>query len=118
MGIRGKDRQIDNIEFNVSDIARSKAFYGDVFGWTFTDYGPAYTEFTDGRLTGGFTTGEAVRPGGPLIILYADNLAETQQRIEAAGATINRPVFEFPGGRRFHFIDPDGYELAVWSATA
>ncbi|VVD98709.1 bleomycin resistance protein [Pandoraea iniqua] len=118
MGIRGKDRQIDNIEFNVSDIARSKAFYGDVFGWTFTDYGPAYTEFTDGRLTGGFTTGEAVRPGGPLIILYADNLAETQQRIEAAGATISRPVFEFPGGRRFHFIDPDGYELAVWSATA
>jgi len=118
MGIRGKDRQIDNIEFNVSDIARSKAFYGDVFGWTFTDYGPAYTEFTDGRLTGGFTTGEAVRPGGPLIILYADDLAETQQRIEAAGATISRPVFEFPGGRRFHFIDPDGYELAVWSATA
>ncbi|WP_087688342.1 VOC family protein [Pandoraea sp. PE-S2R-1] len=118
MSIRGKDRQIDNIEFNVSDIARSKTFYGDVFGWTFTDYGPAYTEFTDGRLTGGFTTGEAVRPGGPLIILYADDLVETQRRIEAAGARVSRPAFEFPGGRRFHFIDPDGYELAVWTATA
>ena len=67
--------KIDNIEFNVHDIERSKAFYGAVFGWTFTDYGPAYTEFSDGRLSGGFTTGEPVRAGGPLIILYADDLA-------------------------------------------
>lgn len=117
MGQSGQDRKIDNIEFNVADIARSKAFYGEVFGWTFTDYGPTYTEFTDGRLTGGFTTGEAVRPGGPLVILYADDLAATQQRVEAAGARISRAVFAFPGGRRFHFLDPDGYELAVWSAT-
>lgn len=117
MSHRGTDRQIDNIEFNVSDIARSKAFYGSVFGWTFTDYGPTYTEFSDGRLTGGLTTGEAVRPGGPLVILYADDLAETQRRVESAGATISRPVFSFPGGRRFHFLDPDGYELAVWSAA-
>ncbi|MCI3207443.1 MULTISPECIES: VOC family protein [Pandoraea] len=117
MSHRGIDRQIDNIEFNVGDIARSKTFYGSVFGWTFTDYGPTYTEFTDGRLTGGFTTGEAVRTGGPLVILYADNLAETQRRIENAGATISRAVFSFPGGQRFHFIDPDGYELAVWSAV-
>lgn len=116
MAEKGKDRQIDNIEFNVSDIARSKAFYGQVFGWQFQDYGPSYTEFSDGRLTGGFTVGEAVRPGGPLIILYADNLAQTQARVEAAGASISRAVFAFPGGRRFHFIDPDGYELAVWSA--
>ncbi|MBW5805358.1 VOC family protein [Burkholderia sp. COPS] len=116
MSIRGKDRQIDNIEFNVSDIGRSKAFYGSVFGWTFTDYGPTYTEFHDGRIAGGLTTGEPVRPGGPLVILYADDLAEIQRRIEATGATINRRTFSFPGGRRFHFIDPDGYELAVWSA--
>ena len=117
MGTRGQDRQIDNIEFNVSDIARSKAFYGSVFGWTFTDFGPTYTEFSDGRLTGGFTTGEAVRPGGPWVILYADDLSATQERIEAAGALITRPVFAFPGGRRFHFRDPEGYELAVWSAV-
>jgi len=118
MGIRGKNHQIDNIEFNVADIARSKAFYGEAFGWTFTDYGPSYTEFSDGRLTGGFTTGEEVRPGGPLVILYADDLAEAQRRVEAAGAVISRAVFAFPGGRRFHFTDPDGYELAVWSADA
>jgi predicted enzyme related to lactoylglutathione lyase len=117
MGARGNDRQIDNIEFNVSDIARSKTFYGAAFGWTFTDYGPVYCEFTDGRLTGGFTTLGPVKPGGPLVILYADDLAATQKRLEEAGAKIVKPVFEFPGGRRFHFIDPDGYELAVWSAS-
>ena len=116
MSVRGKDRQIDNIESNVGDIARSKAFYGGAFGWTFVDYGPTYTEFTDGRLTGGFTTGEPVRPGGPLIILYADNLAETQQRLHTLGAVITRQTFAFPGGSRFHFTDPDGYELAVWTA--
>lgn len=115
-GYPRKRRQIDNIEFNVGDIARSKAFCGSAFGWTFTDYGPTYSEFTDGRLTGGFTTGEPVRPGGPLVILYADDLAQSQARLEAAGARISRATFAFPGGRRFHFIDPDGYELAVWSA--
>lgn len=116
MGIRGSDRQIDNIEFNVSDIARAKAFYGAAFGWRFTDYGPTYCEFTDGRLTGGLTTLGSPSPGGPLVILYADDLAATQARLEAAGASIVKPVFAFPGGRRFHFRDPDGYELAVWSA--
>jgi predicted enzyme related to lactoylglutathione lyase len=117
MGATGNDRQIDNIEFNVMDIARSREFYGKAFGWAFTDYGPTYCEFTDGRLTGGLTTGGPIRPGGPLVILYADDLAATQKRIEEAGAKIVKPVFDFPGGRRFHFADPDGYELAVWSAN-
>ena len=110
-----RHNRIDNIEFNVHDITRSKAFYGAVFGWTFTDFGPTYSEFSDGRLSGGFTTGEPVRPGGPLIILYADDLAQAQQAISAAGGQITRPEFKFPGGSRFHFTDLDGYELAVWS---
>ncbi len=113
----GNDRRIDNIEFAVSDIARARAFYGKAFGWTFTEYGPAYCEFTDGRLTGGLAKGAPVRPGGPLVILYADDLEATQRRLEDAGARIVKPTFPFPGGRRFHFLDPDGYELAVWSAT-
>jgi hypothetical protein len=113
----GADRKIDNIEFNVADIGRSRDFYARAFGWTFTDYGPTYSEFTDGRLVGGLTTGGPVRPGGPLVILYADDLTETQKRLEDAGAQIVKPVFAFPGGKRFHFQDPDGYELAVWSAT-
>lgn len=117
MAAQGNNNQIDNIEFNVSDIERSKAFYAAAFGWTYTDFGPGYTEFTDGRLKGGFTTGEDIRPGGPLVILYADDLAIAQRRLEDAGATITRPVFAFPGGRRFHFKDLDGYELAVWSTT-
>lgn len=117
MSNSGKDRQIDNIEFNVSDIERSKSFYSAVFSWTFVDYGPTYTEFSDGRLKGGFTTGEPVSPGGPLVILYSDNLGEAESRVVAAGGIISREVFSFPGGKRFHFVDPDGYELAVWSAA-
>lgn len=117
MGATGNNHQIDNIEFNVADIARSKRFYGDAFGWSFTDYGPTYTEFTDGRLKGGFTTGEPVRPGGPLVILYADDLADAQRRVIVAGGRISREAFDFPGGSRFHFTDLDGYELAVWTAA-
>lgn len=117
MSTAGNDRRIDNIEFNVSDIARSREFYGKAFGWTFTDYGPTYCEFSDGRLTGGLTTGGPIKPGGPLVILYADDLAAARKRIEEAGGRIVKPVFKFPGGSRFHFEDPDGYELAVWSAN-
>lgn len=111
----GNDRRIDYVEMGVGDIARAKAFYGGAFGWTFTDYGPTYCEFSDGRLKGGFTTASPARPGGPLVILYADDLEEVQRRVEAACGRIAKPIFAFPGGRRFHFLDPDGYELAVWS---
>lgn len=110
------DCRIDYIELNVGDIARSKSFYGAAFGWTFKDYGPDYCEFADGRLTGGFTThAKPSGGGGPLVILYADDLPEVQRRVEAAGGRISTPPFDFPGGRRFHFTDPDGYELAVWT---
>ena len=116
MSTRGADRKIDYIEFNVADIAASKAFYGAAFGWTFTDYGPQYCEFQDGRLTGGFTTLAPVNAkGGPLVILFADALEEVLARVTAAGGAIVKPIFDFPGGRRFQFTDPDGYELAVWS---
>jgi predicted enzyme related to lactoylglutathione lyase len=115
MGNPGIDRRIDNIEFAVSDIARSRAFYGEAFGWTFTDYGPSYCEFTDGRLTGGLAKGNPVNPGGPLVIIYVEDLAGMQRRLEGLGARIVKALFAFPGGRRFHFLDPDGYELAVWS---
>jgi predicted enzyme related to lactoylglutathione lyase len=111
------DRQIDYIEMNVADIERSKAFYGGAFAWTFQDYGPDYCEFRDGRLTGGFTTQGPATPGGPLLVLYADDLADVQQRVEALGGRLSRPIFDFPGGRRFQFFDPDGYELGVWSTA-
>jgi len=116
MGAKAVDRRIDNIEFNVTDIERAKKFYGAAFGWSFTDFGPEYCEFNDGRLTGGFTTLGPVKTGGPLVILYADDLEATQKRLEDLGAKITHAIFSFPGGRRFHFQDPEGYELAVWSA--
>lgn len=117
MSTHSQDRRIDYVEFDVTDIERAKAFYGAAFGWTFTDYGPAYCEFRDGRLSGGFAVGQPPRPGGPLVIVYAEDLEAAQRRLERAGARISRPIFAFPGGRRFHFVDPDGYELAVWSAS-
>jgi len=112
-----KNSRIDYIEINVADLARTKAFYGEAFGWKFTDYGPDYCAFSDGRLDGGFTTQGPPNPGGPLVILYADDLADMQRRVEAAGGKIVKPPYSFPGGRRFHFKDPDGYELAVWASA-
>lgn len=115
----GNDQRIDYIEFSVSDIAHSREFYGTAFGWSFTDYGPEYCSFDDGRLSGGFALAAddkgRVHTGGPLVILYADDLEETQRRVEKAGGKIVKPIYSFPGGRRFHFTDPNGYELAVWS---
>src|SRR3990172_6137244 len=96
------DRRIDYIEMGVVDIERSKAFYGNAFGWTFKDYGPEYCEFSDGRLTGGFTTGTEPKPGGPLVILYGDDLVDLQGRVQDAGGRIAMPIYGFPGGQRFH----------------
>lgn len=110
-----RDRRIDYIELPVSDVAACKRFYSNAFGWTFTDYGPDYTSFEDGRLAGGLTKAEAVGTGGPLIVIYAIDLEATEARLRQAGGTIVKPAFSFPGGRRFHFADPSGNELAVWS---
>jgi len=112
------DRRIDYVELDVADVGRAKKFYGEAFGWSFKDYGPGYCEFADGRLTGGFAAGQPRGAGGPLVILYANDLADAQRRVEAAGGRIVKPVYDFPGGRRFHFADPDGYHLAVWTARA
>jgi predicted enzyme related to lactoylglutathione lyase len=109
------DRRIDYIEFPVADVAVAKRFYTAVFGWAFTDYGPDYTSFADGRLSGGFRGGEAAVPGGPLVVIYAADLAAAESAVIAAGGRITQPIFAFPGGRRFHFRDPCGHELAVWS---
>lgn len=116
MHVKSKNGLIDNIEIAVSDIERSKSFYSKIFGWEFKTYGPRYCEFTDGRLFGGLTTLSEVRSsGGPLIIMYTDNLEEALQSVKSLGTAVVKPVFSFPGGRRFHFLDPDGYELAIWS---
>ncbi|TFG51061.1 MAG: VOC family protein [Gemmatimonadales bacterium] len=109
------DRRVDYIEFPATDIDQTKRFYSELFGWHFTDYGPDYTSFTDGRLAGGFTTEAKVSAGGTLVVLYSTKLAEIRDRVIESGGQIVREIYEFPGGRRFHFADPSGNELAVWS---
>ncbi len=107
---------INYIEFYCKDIAAIKAFYSSAFGWKFSDYGDDYTAFEDGVLSGGFhrlspeTTG-----GNPLVILYTEDLEGIKNKVEASGGRITVDIFSFPGGRRFHFADPDGNVLAVWS---
>ena len=109
------DRRIDYIEFAVQGVAEAKQFYGSVFGWTFEDYGPDYASFADGRLTGGFRAEPVVKRGGPLVVIYATDLEAMEKKVTGTGGKIVRPTFSFPGGRRFHFTDPSGNELAVWT---
>ena len=91
-----------------------KAFYANAFSWTFTDYGPSYSAYSEG-IDGGFDGTSSEGGGKPLPILYSHELEETLRRVEEAGGRIVKPIFSFPGGRRFHFVDPAGNELAVWS---
>lgn len=107
--------RIDYVEFSMTDVPQAKHFYGDVFAWTFEDYGDDYAAFNCGNLAGGFTKADAVQRGGALVVLFAKDLAAVQTRIVQAGGKIVRETFPFPGGRRFHFTDPSGNELAVWS---
>ncbi len=109
------DRRIDYIELPVTDVAATKRLYLSAFGWEFTDYGPDYTSFMDGRLAGGLRKVDRPSPGGVLVVIFALDLADAERRVRAAGGTIVTPAYSFPGGRRFHFADPSGNELAVWT---
>jgi len=106
---------INYIEFKAKNLGSVKEFYSSVFGWEFTDYGERYTAFENSGVAGGFEYSEEPIVNGALVVLAHDNLDEIQQKIEAAGGTISVPIFSFPGGKRFHFVDPTGNELAVWS---
>jgi predicted enzyme related to lactoylglutathione lyase len=107
--------RIDYIELPALDIARSKSFYEAAFGWRFSDYGPDYSAFEDGRLAGGLTLERKPVAGGPLVVIHAAALEAAETKVRQAGAVITVPIFSFPGGRRFQFHDPAGNELAVWS---
>jgi predicted enzyme related to lactoylglutathione lyase len=113
-----QDGKIDYVELPAKGATEAcKRFYGEAFGWGFTDYGPTYAAFDGAGVDGGFQ-GEPDSPGGssaPLIVLYAQDLEAMEAKVRAAGATIVIPIFEFPGGRRFHFQDPGGNVLAVWT---
>jgi len=110
--------KINYIEFPSKDIEATKSFFASAFGWSFTDYGPEYTAFSNAGIDGGFYKSAfncSTDNGSALIVFYSSTLEATQAKIEKAGGAIIKPVFSFPGGRRFHFTDPNGNEYAVWS---
>jgi predicted enzyme related to lactoylglutathione lyase len=110
--------KINYVEFPARNIEATKAFFTKAFGWSFEDFGPDYTAFSDQGLDGGFFKSElssSTENGSALIIFYSQELEVTQAKIEGAGGEIIKPIFSFPGGRRFHFTDPSGNEYAVWT---
>ena len=112
------DQKIDYLELPARDFDAVQGFYEKAFAWSFTDYGPDYRAFNDGKLDGGFYKSDkcsSTANGAALIILYAEELEKIHDRVVASGGRIVQEIFAFPGGRRFHFADPNGNELAVWS---
>jgi len=112
------ENTIDYVEIPAKDPAKAQAFFSGLFGWKFEDYGPDYCSFHDGRLAGGFHRADvaaATENGSPLIVFYKENLEAATARVAELGGTISKEIFSFPGGKRFHFTDPNGNEFAIWS---
>lgn len=107
-----EDGKLDYLELPADDLGEVKSFYSQAFGWRFVDYGPTYAAFNEG-LDGGFDADPAERPQTPLPVLYAKDLEAMLDKVKAAGGAVVKPIYAFPGGRRFHFKDPAGTELAV-----
>ncbi|MDB9822921.1 VOC family protein [Deltaproteobacteria bacterium] len=110
--------KINYVEFPAKDIEKIKVFFINVFHWSFVDYGPEYTAFSGEGLDGGFYKSDlssSTENGSALIVFYSKDLENTLSKIEKNNGTIIKPIFSFPGGRRFHFCDPSGNEYAVWS---
>jgi uncharacterized protein len=109
-----KHHTLNYIEFTANNLKEIKEFYSTSFDWKFTDFGPDYTAFKDEVLEGGFSKGKVIK-GGPLVIFYSNNLEDSLRIITQNGGTISKNIYSFPGGRRFHFTDPAGNQLAIWS---
>lgn len=109
------------VELPTTDMAAMKAFYTTVFGWDYVDYGPSYAAITGAGMDGGFDADASARKPsdqGALIVIYSDDLEASEKAVSSAMGVITVPIFTFPGGRRFHFKDPSGNELAVWTKVA
>ena len=112
--------QLNYVEYAAYDLPKTQAFFESVFEWEFTYYGEEYMSFSavNAGLDGGFYKADLKakqKQGSALMVFISQNLEETQKAIIEAGGEINVPTFEFPGGKRFHFIEPCGNEFAVWS---
>jgi uncharacterized protein len=120
MASTDRHHAIDYVELTVTDLAQAMSFYTAAFGWRFNDYGPGYAGIVgpDGEgEVGGLAAGSEVRPGGPLVLLFSQDLDRTVEEVRQAGGTVVRGPYAFPGGRRFHFQDPSGNELGVYSES-
>ena len=109
------DRHIDYVELPAGDVAASKRFYASVFGWTYQDWGDDYADTKSSGVSSGLTAVGPQAPKTPLVVIFVTDLAAAKSRVQAAGGIICRDIFDFPGGQRFHFVDPAGNELAVWA---
>lgn len=110
--------KLNYVEFPCRNPQATREFFGAAFGWTFEEFGPDYCAFSGQGLDGGFYRSELYSTtlnGAALLVFYSEDLEATQAKVEAAGGQIEKPVFEFPGGRRFHFSEPSGNEFAVWT---
>ncbi|MBF0471510.1 MAG: VOC family protein [Gammaproteobacteria bacterium] len=111
-----QNNQINYLEFPSTDLDKSRAFFSELFAWSFNDYGNDYTSFSGAGLKGGFYRSETVTgSSAPLAVIYNSNLEEILEKVSRAGGVITKPIFAFPGGRRFQFTEPGGNELGVWS---
>jgi len=111
------ENRIDYVEIPVTDLKKARKFFSAFFGWSFPEWGDDYMSFNDGRLDGGFRRAAEIAPStGVLVVFYSEDLKRDFERVQELGATISEPIFAFPGGRRFHFVDPTGTEYAMWSA--
>jgi predicted enzyme related to lactoylglutathione lyase len=110
------ENKIDYIEIPTVDIEKAKVFFGAMMGWHFEDWGPDYASFSDGRLDGGFRRSEVPAPAtGVLVVFFSEDLERDRDRVVGLGGSISQEIFEFPGGRRFHFVDTTGNEYAIWA---
>lgn len=120
-----RHHSLNYLEFAALDLAKTQVFFEQVFGWQFSAYGAQYSAFVQageqslsGSIEGGFYKVEQMpAQGAVLVVFYSNDLNATQTKIETAGGSITKPVFDFPGGQRFHFVDPNGNEFAVWSQS-
>lgn len=111
------EKRIDYVEIPVTDLKKAREFFAALFGWSFQEWGDDYMSFNDGRIAGGFRRATEPAPAtGVLVVFFSTDLERDLDRVQELGATISEPIFSFPGGRRFHFVDPAGTEFAIWSA--
>lgn len=113
------ENRIDYVEIPVTDPIKAREFFAALFGWEFQEWGADYISFSDGRLDGGLRrSAEPAPASGVLLVFYSEDLVRDTQRITELGGTISQDIFEFPGGRRFHFVDTVGNEYAMWTVAA